>query len=132
MPEPDRHASRLCRRADAHLCDEPIFQPAPEAEKSEVVPVLEPAPQIAEETERALGILSAAQEIAQVEQAIHFIAGDRARFTEQFIDDLQRTTPPAGRWAALDRVGCAALGIGRVVVLGQFFRVLLSIQMVFS
>ena len=57
-----------------------------------------PPPHGTEKPERPFWVVSAQYLAAQIEQIIGFLIADHRMLAQQLIDNLNRTTPPAGVW----------------------------------
>ena len=109
--ESGRREARLSRLARLDAGEEIIFQPAADAEKSEVMPLLQAEAELAKESQRGLGLFAPANFPAQIEQAICFVARSGAGLTEQLVDYLKGASAAALRWRAMCRLSAGAMKV---------------------
>src|SRR5688572_6067968 len=109
-----------------------VLHPAPDAEKGQVMPMFHATPHLAEKPQARVRIRAVAQMPAQVEQLIHLLTRHRPGLGQKIIDHLHRAPKTTGRRLALEVRSSRTSGQIGSGQIAQFFKVALSIHMVFS
>ena len=95
MIEANAREMRLGRRTHASFRQDVVFEPPPDSKKCQIVSVLHPQSEIAEDAQSTLGIVPVPKLPTKIEKPIRFVPGHPLRRTEEFVNDIQGASPTA-------------------------------------